>query len=70
MKELIARAGITGRWVDADTAEGTDLAVRHGIYTAPTVLFLDSDGSELTRAVSAAELEGMLESRRMTAVTA
>lgn len=70
VKELIALSGIPGRWVDADTAEGTDLAVRHEIYAAPTVLFLDSDGSELARAVSAAELEGMLESRRTTAVTA
>jgi len=42
--------------VDVDEPEGSALALRHGVLSTPTVLFLDSDGLETRRFTEAAQL--------------
>lgn len=49
MKTAIAEAGITGTVIDVDTTEGLDTAKEYGVFSAPTVIFLDNKKREIFR---------------------
>ena len=49
VKAIIQNLEISGESINADTSEGFTKAAKHEIFTAPTVLFLDSKGKEVTR---------------------
>jgi ribonucleoside-triphosphate reductase (formate) len=57
VKAKVAELSLPGRIVDADSPEGAELAVRYGVTSAPTVIFLDPRGEEVARARTASEVE-------------
>jgi hypothetical protein len=50
VKNLVVSSGIKAVFIDADGAEGLELARDHGIMSTPTVLGFDAEGRESFRA--------------------
>ncbi len=61
VKESCARLEYNGELVDVDSAEGFARASAYGVFSAPTVIFFDTEGTELNRAHSAKEVASVLE---------
>jgi len=47
--------------VDVDSAEGFARASAYGVFSAPTAIFFDAEGTEVARAHSAREVASVLE---------
>jgi len=60
VKAIIDSLEIDGESVNADSSNGFTKAAKHGIFTAPTVLFLDSDGVEVSRTSKPSDLKKLL----------
>ena len=56
MKEALNGIEFEGEWIDVDSEEGYSVAEKYMITTAPTVIFVAKDGSELIRATKPQEL--------------
>lgn len=56
VRSTLARIGLPGTEIDVDTQDGTRLALEHGIYATPTVVFFDSKHEEVHRASSIGQL--------------
>jgi len=56
VRSLLQHIGLPGTEINVDTDEGVNAALDYGIYAAPTVVFVDSDMSEVYRASSVGEL--------------
>ena len=50
-------------WVNCDSEGGMELARARGVQSVPTAVFFDSDGAELARCRSVAEIKKAEESR-------
>lgn len=59
VKAALEKAHLPVEYIDTDTDEGLRSAVSYGVMKAPTVLFLDADGRELSRTSDAAGLESL-----------
>lgn len=57
VKEYCESLGIAAQYIDVDSAEGMQEAVKHGIRSCPTVIMYDESENELLRAYSIAELK-------------
>lgn len=56
VRSTLARIGLPGTEIDVDTRDGTRMALEHGIYATPTVVFFDSKHEEVYRASSIGQL--------------
>jgi len=61
VKESCAKLEYTGELVDVDSAEGFARASAYGVFSAPTAIFFDAEGTEVARAHSAREVASVLE---------
>lgn len=61
VKESCSRLDFQGELVDVDSAEGFARASAYGVFSAPTVIFFDAEGSEVSRAHSAKEIATVLD---------
>lgn len=50
VKDFLHELSFDGNWINVDSQEGLDQAVKMNVYTAPTVIFFDSEGHEIFRA--------------------
>ena len=57
VREFMQSVDFAGSSVDVDTAEGFERAAELGVLSAPTVVFFDANGIEISRASSVADLE-------------
>ena len=53
MEEL----NLTGKLIDVDTDEGLRIAAAKGVFSAPTVIFYDENGTEIARAHSVEDIK-------------
>ena len=60
VKAVLDESGLSVEYIDVDTHEGMELAMKYGVMKAPTVLFLDSANEEQHRTGTAAELKSLL----------
>jgi hypothetical protein len=61
VKDYLGELAIESRIIDVDSDEGFALATERGIFAAPTVLLVDSEGAEVGRAHNVAELRSYFE---------
>ncbi len=64
VKEFCSSLDMESWLVDVDTAEGFTRASERGIFSAPTVVFIDSEGNEVSRAHSVKEIKAALSARQ------
>ncbi len=60
VKNYMADVSMPGTAVDVDTDEGLRQAAEKGVFSAPTVIFYDSNDNETGRAHNVEELEAIL----------
>lgn len=60
VKSIIKQLEIPGESINADSSTGFTKAAIHEIYTAPTVLFLDTKGDEVTRTSNPSDIKKLL----------
>lgn len=60
VKAVLNQSGLPVEYIDVDTREGMELAMKFNIMKAPTVLFLDTENEEQARTGNAAELKSLL----------
>lgn len=60
VKEYCGRLDLTGEHLDVDSADGYARASAYGIFSAPTVIFFDKNGNEITRAHTVNEMKTAL----------
>lgn len=60
VKTVLDQSGLPVEYIDVDTHEGMELAMKYGVMKAPTVLFLDAENGEQARTGNAAELKSLL----------
>ncbi len=61
VKEYLSNASIPGDLVDVDTENGFAQATQKGVFSAPTVIVYDANGTEIARAHTVKELLSVLE---------
>ncbi len=59
VKETCANLPLSGELVDVDSPEGLERAQAWGVFSAPTVIFLDDSGSEVARAHSVKQIRSI-----------
>lgn len=59
VKECCANLPYSGEQIDVDSPEGLARAEAWGVFSAPTVIFLDDAGSEVGRAHSVKQIRGL-----------
>jgi len=60
VKDFCASLDMESWLIDVDTAEGLKWATKRGIFSVPTVVFVDSDGKDVSRAHSVKEIKATL----------
>lgn len=60
VKELCSNLPYSGEQIDVDSTEGFARASSNGVFSAPTVIFFDAEGNEVTRAHSVNEIRSAL----------
>lgn len=60
VRSLLSRIDLPGVELDIDTDEGMEAAVEHGIYAAPTVIFVDNEKNEIYRASTVEQLNAQI----------
>ncbi len=60
VRSLLSRIDLPGVELDVDTDEGMEAAVEHGIYAAPTVIFVDNEKNEIYRASTVEQLSAQI----------
>lgn len=60
VKEFLEVHAKDVEWIDCDTHEGLDMAVRFGVQSTPTVIRLGEDGKEIGRAHAVGEVKKLL----------
>jgi hypothetical protein len=60
VKNIISGLSLNGESINADTSTGFTKAAIFSIYTAPTVVFLDKDEKEVTRATNTQDIKKIL----------
>ena len=66
IKEFMKDKDIGKEWVDASTKEGLEKARELKVMGVPTVIFLDKDGNEITRATTVEEVKRVIENKQLT----
>ena len=59
VKECCANLSISGEQIDVDSAEGFSRASTAGVFSAPTAIFFDAEGTEIARAHSVNEIHSL-----------
>ncbi|OQY38289.1 MAG: hypothetical protein B6229_06235 [Spirochaetaceae bacterium 4572_7] len=65
VKNIVEDLKLDGESINADTSKGFTKAAIFEIFTAPTVIFLDSKGTEITRASNISDLKEILTERNV-----
>lgn len=60
VKNFLFGLSLQGSVVDVDTEEGLSEAAVKGVFSAPTVIFYDDDGKEVSRAHNVPDIEEIL----------
>ncbi|TFG82401.1 MAG: hypothetical protein E4H20_07750 [Spirochaetales bacterium] len=60
LREFMSSCALSGQLVDVDADEGPDLAAAYEVLATPTVILLGSDGEELARGYTKAQLLALL----------
>ena len=61
VKEFLGRAPLDGDHIDASSDEGGEVAVKYNVQGVPTVVFLDEQNNEITRAHTLAGVKEIVE---------
>jgi len=59
------KINIEGEEIDTAEDEGMEKAVEFNVMSAPTMIFLDEDGKEVTRASSVDEVKNVVENKSL-----
>lgn len=57
VKKFMSNVQMSGKIIDVDTNEGLDSAATNGVFSSPTVIFYDENGTETNRCHSVEELQ-------------
>lgn len=57
VKKFMSNIEMSGKTIDVDTDEGLNSAATNGVFSSPTVIFYDKDGTETIRCHSVEELQ-------------
>jgi len=68
IKEFMDGQGLEKEWIDAAATDGLEKAKKYGISGVPTVIFLDKDGKEVSRATNLEEIKRIVENRSLSDV--
>ena len=60
VKDFLSGLSLQGKLVDVDTEEGLSEAAVKGVFSAPTVIFYDERGKEVSRAHNVPDIEEIL----------
>ncbi len=60
VKECCSHLPFSGEQIDVDTDAGLEKAQKYGVFSAPTVIFFDEAGHEVSRAHSAREIHAQV----------
>ncbi len=64
--DYLAASGLQATIIDVDTPDGFETAKRHNVMATPTAILLGSDGGELARAYTRAQLRSQMAGVRET----
>lgn len=65
VKAIINTLEIPGEKINADKSEGFTKAAQFEVFTAPTVIFLDKKGVEVTRTSDVKDIKQLLDDKRI-----
>ena len=65
VKNVVESLSLEGESINADTSKGFTKAAIYEIFTAPTVVFLDDKGVEVTRASNIADLKTIINKNKV-----
>ncbi len=65
IKEYMEDKGLEKEWCDCATKDGLDNARKFEVGNVPTVIFLDENGKEVTRAKDIEEIKRILENKQL-----
>lgn len=65
IKVLIEGLEIPGKSINADSSKGFTQAAIHEIFTAPTVLFLDTKGKEVLRTSNPGDIKKLISEKKI-----
>ncbi len=65
VKAIISNLKMSGESINADSSNGFTKAAKYNVFTAPTVIFFDADGKEITRTSKAMDLNILLEDKKI-----
>ena len=68
IKAYMKDKNIEAELVDAATPAGLEKARKHNVASVPTVIFLDKDGKELSRATNIEEVKRIIENQMLSDV--
>ncbi|MBR9691446.1 hypothetical protein GOV06_01545 [Candidatus Woesearchaeota archaeon] len=66
IKEFMEDKQLEKEWLDAATPEGLEKAREFKISNVPTVIFLDENGKEVSRATTIEEVKRVIENRTLS----
>jgi glutaredoxin len=61
VKELLSTLSLKGDHIDASSDDGSEIAVKYNVQGVPTVVFLDEQNNEITRAHTVADIKEIIE---------
>ena len=68
IKEYMEGTKLEKEWVDAATKEGLEKAREFKVINLPTVIFLDENGKEVSRATNIEEVKRVVENKTLSDV--
>ena len=61
VKEFLGKTSLEGNHIDASSDDGGEIAVKYNVQGVPTVVFLDEQNNEITRAHTLADVKEIVE---------
>jgi len=61
VKEFLKNVSLKGSHVDASDDQGSEIAVKYNVQGVPTIVFLDENNNEVTRAFNVGTIRSILE---------
>ena len=61
VKEFLGKTSLEGNHIDASSDDGGEIAVKYNVQGVPTVVFLDEQNNEITRAHTLVDIKEIVE---------
>ncbi len=65
MKKFMVTTDLNGDFVDATTLDGEELTKKYNVMSAPTIIFLDKNNKEVSRATTIDEIKRVIDNKSL-----